>query len=53
MTYDHDTYKGRDVVERSFAVLKQWRGLATRYDNLAVVYRAAEVLAAVIAWLRT
>lgn len=52
-TYDHDTYKGRNVVERSFAALKQWRGLATRYDKLAIVYRAAAVLAAVIAWLRT
>ena len=50
MTYDHDTYKGRNVVERSFAALKQWRGLATRYDKLAIVYRAAAVLTAVITW---
>lgn len=49
---DSETYKRRNVVERSFNVLKQWRGLATRYDKLAVVYRAAAVLAAVIAWLR-
>ena len=53
MTDDHDTYKARNVVERSFAALKQWRGLATRYDKLAIVYRAAAVLAAVLAWLRT
>jgi len=53
VTYDHDTYKGRNVVERSFAALKQWRGLATRYDKLAIVYRAAAVLAAANAWLRT
>jgi transposase len=32
--------------------LKQWRGLATRYDKLAIVYRAAVVLNAVIAWLQ-
>jgi len=51
VTYDRDTYKGRNVVERSFARLKQWRGLATRYDKLAIVYRAAAVLAAVITWL--
>ena len=50
--YDHETYKGRNVVERSFVRLKQWRGLATRYDKLAIVYRAAAVLAAVITWLR-
>src|SRR5450830_1360763 len=52
VTYDHVTYKGRNVVERSFARLKQWRGLATRYDKLAIVYRAAALLAAVITWLQ-
>lgn len=41
------TYKSRNVVERSFALLKQWRGLATRFDKLAIVYRSAAVLAAV------
>ncbi len=49
---DWDAYKGRNVVERSFNLLKQWRGLATRYDKLAVVYRGAAVLAAIVAWLR-
>jgi transposase len=52
VSYDRDTYKGRNVVERSFERLKQWRGLATRYDKLDIVYRAAAVLAAVITWLR-
>jgi transposase len=47
-----DAYKGRNVVERSFNALKQWRGLATRYDKLAVVYRGGAVLAAVLTWLR-
>ena len=51
VTYDQVTNKGRNVVERSFARLKQWRGLATRYDKLAIVYRAA-VRAAAITWLR-
>ncbi|MQA03968.1 MAG: transposase, partial [Streptosporangiales bacterium] len=37
-------------VERRFCHLKQWRGLATRYDKLAIVYHAAAVLNAVIAW---
>jgi transposase len=32
--------------------LKQWRALATRYDKLAIVYRAATVLVAGITWLR-
>ncbi|MER6531694.1 IS5 family transposase [Streptomyces sp. NPDC001508] len=50
---DTETYKRRNVVERSFSLFKQWRGLATRYDKLAIVYRSAAVLAAVIAWLRS
>ncbi|WP_213571880.1 transposase [Rhodococcus sp. USK13] len=44
------TTGGRNVVERRLCHLKQWRGLATRYDKLAIVYRAAVVLNAVIAW---
>ncbi|WP_396164961.1 IS5 family transposase [Corynebacterium sp.] len=49
--FDAEAYKGRNVVERAFNKVKQWRGLATRYDKLAVVYRAAAVLSAVLAWL--
>ena len=49
---DWEAYKGRNVVERSFNLLKQWRGLATRYDKLAVIYRGAAVLAAIVAWRR-
>lgn len=49
---DEIAYKGRNVVERSFALTKQWRGLATRYDKLALTYRAAVVLAACITWTR-
>jgi len=29
-----------------------WRGLATRYDKLAVTYRGGAVLVAVVIWLR-
>lgn len=46
------TYERRNVVERHFALTKQWRGLATRYDKLAITYRAAVVLAACITWTR-
>lgn len=52
-TLDRETYKRRNVVERSFNLLKQWRGLATRYDKHAIVYRAAAVLAAIVVWLRS
>jgi transposase len=49
---DADAYRGRNVVERSFALAKQWRGLATRYDKLAITYRATTVLSACIIWTR-
>jgi len=42
---DTDLYKGRNVVERSFA-------LATRYDKLATTYRATVTLCATLARLR-
>lgn len=45
-------YRHRNVIERRYCHLKQWRGLATRYDKHAVIYRAAVVLNADIAWTR-
>jgi len=42
-------YKGRNVVERRFCDVKQWRGPSTRYDKLTAVFCAAVVLNAVIA----
>jgi transposase len=51
--FDAGDYRGRNVVERGFNLLKQWRGLATRYDKLAIVYRSAVVLHAVITWTKT
>ncbi len=50
--FDAEKYKRRNVVERSFVTLKQWRGLATRYDKLALTYRAGVVLSAICTWLR-
>ena len=47
---DTAAYRDRNVVERSFARIKQWRGLATRYDKLAITYRAGAVLNAIITW---
>jgi transposase len=51
--FDKDAYKGRNIVERAFNRLKQWRGIATRYDKTAVNYRAGIVLASMIIWLTT
>ena len=50
--FDATTYKGRNVIERSFNDHKQWRGLATRYDKLATTYRGGVVLRAIAIWLR-
>jgi transposase len=49
---DVEAYKGRKVAERSFALAKQWRALAARYDKLAITYRAAVILSACITWTR-
>ena len=53
VSYDLIAYRGRNVVERAFNLIKNWRGLATRYDKHAVVYRGAVILAAALMWLRT
>ncbi len=49
--FNADTYKKRNTVERGFNVFKQWRGLATRYDKLALTYRGGAVLRAITIWL--
>ena len=43
-------YKGRNVIERCFCRLKDFRRVATRYDKLARNFLAAVVLAALIAY---
>ena len=43
----------RNVIERSYEQLKQWHGLATRYDKLTVIYRGGVVLRSIILWLRS
>jgi len=51
--FDAEAYKGRNVVERAFNKLKNWRGLATRYDKHALIYRGGMVLASIVLWLKT
>jgi transposase len=48
-----DGYRGRNVVERCFNKLKQWRGIAMRSDKTARSYRAAISLAATLIWIKT
>jgi transposase len=48
---DRKTYRRRNLIERLFCKLKNWRRIATRYDRLAANYLAAIMLSSiVIAW---
>jgi len=49
--FDAEDYKNRNVVERAFNRLKNWRGLATRYDKYAHTYRGGMILASILPWL--
>ena len=49
--FDATDYRNRNVVERGFCTVKQWRGLATRYDKLALTFRGGAVLKAIVTWL--
>ena len=48
--FDSQDYKQRNTIERGFNIFKQWRGLATRYDKLALTYRGGAVLRAIVIW---
>ncbi|MFG2394805.1 transposase [Streptomyces lavendulae] len=48
--FNKQVYKHRNVVERCFNRLKQWRGIATRYDKTAQSYQAAVTLASLLMW---
>ena len=51
LVFDSDLYARRNVVERCVNRLKQWRGIATRYEKRAVNYRAMVVIASLMIWL--
>lgn len=48
-----ERYRGRNVVERCFNRLEQWRGIAMRSDKLARNYRAGICLSATLIWIKT
>jgi transposase len=50
--FDGEVYRQRNVVERCFNRLKQWRALATRYAKRAALYRSSLLLIAALIWLR-
>ncbi len=51
----HDTtlYKDRNTVERCINKIKEWRGLATRYDKTPESYLAGLHLRGAILWIRS
>lgn len=46
---DAANYENRNVIDRGSCRMKQWQGLATRYDKHAVINRADVVLNAIVA----
>jgi putative transposase len=48
--FDPQAYKQRNLVERMFCRLKDWRRVATRYDKLAATFASAVCIAAIITW---
>jgi transposase len=48
--YDKEAYKKRNVIERCFCRLKDFRRIATRYDKLARNFLSAVCLVAVVAY---
>ena len=50
--YDIHAYKERHLVECFFAKLKSFRRVATRYDKLAITFKATVMLAACLVWLQ-
>ena len=50
--FDAVKYRDRNVVERSFNVQKQWRGLSQRTDKHVINYRGGLCLSAIMTWLQ-
>ncbi len=51
--FDAEVYRKRNTVERSYLRLKQWRGVATRYDKHARTFLGGVLLAASILYIKT
>ena len=48
--FDPVAYRLRNLIERAFCRLKDWRRIATRYDKLAANYAAAVAIAIAVTW---
>ncbi|WP_165177722.1 transposase, partial [Desulfovibrio sp. ZJ369] len=50
--YDNYVYKLRHLVENAFQVLKQWRGVATRYAKNTASFLAAVHIRCIAIWAK-
>jgi transposase len=50
LAFDREAYKRRNTVERCINRLKQWRGIATRYEKTATIYLAGLHVAGIFLW---
>lgn len=50
--FDRYQYRNRNLIERFFARIKQFRRVATRYDKLASRFASFVALAASLLWLK-
>jgi transposase len=50
IAHDREAYRQRNLIERMFARLKDFRRIATRYDKLARNYLSGALIAAAIIW---
>ena len=51
-TYDRDMYRWRHLIENYFAKIKEFRGIATRYDKTDTSFRANLNLVATLIAMR-
>ena len=49
-TYDKEVYKRRNLIERAFNKLKNWRRIATRYDRRTIYFMAVLQMASAVTW---
>jgi len=48
--YDRTAYKARNLIERMFCRIKDFRRVATRYDKRADTYLSGVFIAAILTW---
>jgi len=48
--FEPEAYKQRNLVERTFCRLKDWRRVAAQYDKLAATFASTVFIPAIIIW---